>query len=150
MTRRELFHRVMSVWLSPIRLTYIVLGVISFARVVTWLATGFGDTANAGILMFLPNALVAGLWLIAGVTTMIGAWAYKARYVGILLTAMLNASVGGASLLNRTIGSDDGVTMSVAVSYLGLSALAIFLPRLTDAQIVLHGDPVRRRKEHRS
>lgn len=125
------------------RLAYLILGLISLARVVTWIVTGFGDTPHVGVLQFLPNTVVACLWAVAGVTTIAGGWSYKARYVGILLTGVLNAVVGGASLFNRTLGETNGITMSIAVSYLGIAVMAVILPRLTDAQIVLHGDKAR-------
>lgn len=125
--------------INPAQGAYVVLGVISFARVVTWLATGFGESPHVGFLALFPTSVVALVWAVAGVTTMTGAWSYKFRLIGVTLTAVLNASVGTASFLNRTIGDTSGITMSVAISYLGIAVMAIILPRLTDAETVLEG-----------
>lgn len=125
---------------GPARLAYLVLALISLARVVTWCATGFGDSPHVGFLQYLPTSLVAVLWAIGGVTTAVGGWHYRARQIGITLTAIMNASVGTASFFNRTVGEANGITMSVAVSYLGIAVIAVLLPRLTDAGIVLDGE----------
>lgn len=125
--------------INPAQGAYVVLGVISFARVVTWLTTGFGESPHAGFLALLPVNMVAVLWGIAGVATIIGAWSYKFRQIGVTLTAILSATVGTASFLNRTIGEATGITMSTSISYLGIAVMAILIPRLTDAGTVLEG-----------
>lgn len=122
---------------TPLALAYFALGVGSLARAVTWIATGWGNTVHVGALSHIPNGIVATAWVLAGVLTMTGAWHFKARAWGLVLTAILNTTVGVASLFNRAIVGADGVTASVAVSYLVIALIAVALPRLTDMRTIL-------------
>lgn len=124
---------------TPTGWVYITLAVIDVARAHTWLHTSWSDSPHVGFLAAVPDWIVAAAWVIAGIALLAGRESYRARIVGITATAGLNAAVGVASLINRVLLDGTGVTVSVAVSYLGIAGITICLPRLTDKQTVING-----------